>query len=187
MNGNSTGYKFPAVCNSTHLDQATSAAPERHVNWFEAMFGSGIIVQLFLKGILVSFVTNLIGYLEPLTIHRGVVEIFGMNNQSDDDIFSEGERNSIENEGLSEEEQNSVRRFARDKHLFPLIVSSLLVVLEIAGISYSFHIMRNGGSNSFEQANEIRLAPLPMNYTCSNGQLLLSNLTEQITTIINQK
>lgn len=187
MHGNSSGYKFPAVCNSTHLDQATSTAPERHVNWFEAIFGSGIIAQMFLKGILVSFVTNLIGYLEPMTIHRGVVEIFGMKNQSDDNRHTDREDTSPEDEELSEEEQNSVRSFARDKHLLPLIISSMLVVWEIAVISYSFYLNKNGGSSPFERANAIPVAPSVNNYACSNGQLLLGNLTEQaVTAIIDQ-
>jgi len=169
MNGNSTGYSFPAVCNSTHLDQATSTAPERHMNWFQAIFGSGIIAQIFLKGILVSFVTNLIGYLEPLTIHRGVVEIFGMKNSSDG---NDEENNSVYEEELSEQEQNSVRRFARDKHLLPLI--------------YSFHLNRTGGSNIFEQENALPIAQAGSNYTCSSGKLLLSNLTEKVVTEINK-
>ncbi len=155
-------YKYPGNCNATLLNEATSTPPDNGLTVFEALFGSGIIAQLLLKGILTTFLTHLFAYYEPMTLHRGKVEIFGMRDGDDDDK-------------LSKSEDASVRNFARDKHLLPLILSSAFLFLEVLIIGYSIYTsVRDRHSSTLDQpsnSSTISNQTIPINYACTQGKL----------------
>lgn len=157
-NGTENGYVYPGSCNATQLNEETSVPPEKNIGIVRAFLGSGILAQILLKGILSSWVTHLISMQEPMTMHRGMVEIFGM---------TEGQATE-----LTEAEMMSVLRFARDKHLMPLIIASMMMVWEIVIISYSFvESARNTGN----LLRDVAVAPnrlLNRTHTCIEGQLL---------------
>jgi len=173
--GNRSGYIYPGTCNATLLNEATSTPPDRKVNWFQAFFGSGILAQLLLKGIVTSFLTHFIAYYEPMTMHRGIVEIFGMDgrdSRTSDEEEGGGDEDD-EMEILTEEEEESCRRFARDKHLFPLIFCCILMIAEILIIGYSIYISKFGKRNSLLEQVIEPPPPVPAsNYRCQAGKLI---------------
>lgn len=154
-------YEYPGSCNATLLNEATSTPPDNGLTVFEALFGSGIIAQLLLKGILTTFLTHLFAYYEPMTMHRGKVEIFGMRDNDHDDK-------------LSKAEDTSVRNFARDKHLLPLIMTSMLLLFEVLIIGYSIYTsVRDKHSSTLDQQSASRAMnqTTQISYTCFQGKL----------------
>ncbi len=160
--GNETGYTYPGNCNETHLNEATSISPDANVKWYEAILGSGILAQLLLKGIITNFLMSLIAFVEPMAMHRGLVEIFGMGKD-------------CEGAGLSKKEEAAVRRFARDKFLFPLIMYSMLLVFEIAIVVYSVYVTKYRKQMIGVLSVDPAPPPAVQNFTyeCSVGSLLV--------------
>ena len=105
---------------------------------------------------------NLIAFLEPMAMHRGLVEIFGID-KDDDDLR------------LTKKEEIAVRRFARDKFLFPLICYSMLLSFEIVIIAYSIYVTKFRK----QMVGVLSIEPLPpmpvqnFSYECSVGSLLV--------------
>lgn len=122
INGTDFGYVYNGICNATKLNEDTSDAPDDSMSFFKAFLASGILAQIMLKGVLSSWITHLISMFEPMTMHRGIVEIFGVSIGS--------------NRLLTQDETDSVIRFARDKHLIPFIFTSVLMVWEAIFILY---------------------------------------------------
>ena len=148
IEGTRDGYKYPGNCNSTALNEETKAAPDSGLSFTRAFLGSGVLAQILLKGILASFVVHLIGFLEPMTTHRGIVEIFGFpRTQKQRGDVQDEEPHELENSEFEENQEavatltkreiSAVERFARDKHLTPLIITSILMVWEAVVIIYS--------------------------------------------------
>lgn len=157
-NGVTTGYVYPGSCNATKLDEETASPPDTGVGFFRAFMGSGVLAQILLKGVLASWLTHLISYLEPMTMHRGIVEVFGI---------PEGTEAS-----LTKKETDSVLRFARDKHLVALITSSMLMCWEVTIIIYSIIESHQKLGNLLQ---EVALGPSPTPAPplrrCLNGKL----------------
>lgn len=149
--------KYPGTCNATFLDQETSVAPEDpDFSKFRALMGSGVIAQLFIKFILTSWLVHLMAYYEPMIVHNGKVEIWDTSVGSKD---SEGK----EEMPLNEREVLSAKRFARDKHLLPLLLLSLLMIVEIVLIAYSIVVTHSGNKSLLEIPNN---AEMPTNFEC---------------------
>lgn len=128
--------KFPGSCNASYLDEKTSLAPENPgSSKFKALLGSGIIAQLFLKVILTSWFIHLLAFFEPMIVHNGKVEIW--------DTSKDGEGEEEENP-LTDREIRSAVRFARDKHIVPLVTASFFLVIEIFLIWYSIVVTNTG-------------------------------------------
>lgn len=126
--------KFPGVCNATLLDEATSTAPsDPEFSRFRALLGSGVLAQLLLKFVLTSWLIHLISFQEPMVPHNGKVEVWDARKENDDNKSC-----------LNERERQSAVRFARDKHLLPLIVMSLLMLVEVFLIVYSLVATKTG-------------------------------------------
>ena len=126
INGTAPGYIFPSLCNTTKLHEqtmiSTSAKP---VGALRAFLSTAILGQMLSKGVLTSFIIHLIGFIQPMSMHRGVIEVFGIDASRD-------------GQTLTDAEQLSIIRFARDRHLLPLIISSMLLTFEFITIVYSF-------------------------------------------------
>lgn len=150
-------FTYPGFCNATLLNEATSAPKDVKISWFDAFFGSGVFAQLIVKGVVSSFLINLISFVEPMAYHSGMVEIFGFEEDP-------------EKAGLSKEEEISVRRYARDKRLLPLIFSSMMMAAEIAIIVYSFINLRKRSKEGmnhlvFDKRTNITSTECPLVYS----------------------
>lgn len=153
------GYVYPGSCNATQLNEKTAVPPDIKVSFAKAFLGSGILAQILLKGILASWLTHSISLYEPMTMHRGTVEIFGLQEDSA----------SIR---LTECETRSVVRFSRDKHLFPFFVTSILMVWEACIIIYSF-VESARHTGILEEDFTSPQVATALNYTCSKvGRLV---------------
>lgn len=162
--GNETGYIFPAECNVTAIAEATATAEEQHESFAKTFLASGILAQILLKGILAAWITHLVAFLEPMTMHRGMVEIFGLPEKGTNALPP----SAI----LSPSERRSVIRFARDKHIVPLFILSLLVLWEIAIIIYSA-IESNKGSGDLRDILPTTLSvPEAPEWICEGGKLV---------------
>lgn len=115
-------FEFPGQCNATELNEKTSVAPtSQNVSKMKAFLGSGVVAQLLLKFIVTSFLIHLIAFIEPMVLHNGKVEVWGARADAK----------------LGEREQQAVTRFARDKHLLPLLIFGALMLTEVILIIYS--------------------------------------------------
>lgn len=143
----------PGQCNSTQLNQRTSIAPnDGKVSKFRALLGSGVVAQLLLKFILTSFILHLVAFVEPLVPHNGKVEVWGSRSDQE----------------LNEEEQLAVSRFARDKHLLPLLVFGLLLVIEVILIIYSIATTLGASDEITSAGLEPSPSPTPL-FTCPSS------------------
>lgn len=140
----------PGMCNATYLDEETSVAPQKNSDAkLKVLLGSGVLAQVALKFIVTSWVLHLFAFIEPLVIHNGKIEVWEPK----------------ESAPLNEEEKASVTRFARDKHLLPLIIFSLLLILEIVLVIYSIATTVNGSGEigtepiSMLEAPQLRACP----------------------------
>lgn len=124
----------PGNCNATELNERTSVAPAGNEPRWGALLGSGVLAQLCLKFVLTSWLLHMFAYLEPMVLHNGKVEIWGPNDGQ---------------QALLPEEVDSVCRFARDKHLLPLLFFTVLLIAEIMLIVYS--ILVNNGNEELTQ------------------------------------
>lgn len=115
--GQSKCFAEPESCDAALLDKDTGTQDAEDTSWFKALIASGLITQMILKPIYSFFVTALIGYLEPFAMYRGKVEMFGLDTATGED--------------LTEKETNFVRAYARDTHLFGLLIASILMGVEI--------------------------------------------------------
>lgn len=157
---NTPDYVFPGSCNATALNAATSTPPvdRARAQWFEAVLSSGILAQILLKGVLTNFATHFVGFMQPMALHSGKVEVFDMDNDD-----------------LTLKEENAVRAFARDKHLVALFIASVMLALEVAIIAYSIVSGRSAAT--------IDVIPLPMYneseyaWICNVGQLVRNSTT----------
>ncbi|CAN8070234.1 unnamed protein product [Agarophyton chilense] len=136
----------PGVCNATELDERTSVAPdnERSSKW-KALLGSGVVAQLALKIIFTSWIIHLLAFMEPMVLHNGKVELWGMKQKT----------------MLNAEDETAIRRFARDKHLLPLIVFSVLLLAELVLFGYSIYTTINGANELPTQNSTLPLTPAP--------------------------
>lgn len=115
----SGGLKNPAICNVTALNRATETpSSSRRTSAIESLLGSGVLAQLLAKLIVTNFVVQIVSYCEPLAAHGGKVELWG-------------------EESMTTEEESSVKRFARDKHLLPVCLSIVSILLEVALFAYA--------------------------------------------------
>lgn len=133
----------PGVCNATELDSRTSVAPEneRTSKW-KALMGSGVVAQLLLKIVFTGWIIHFLSFIEPMVLHSGKVELWGVKSRT----------------SLSEEDEKAIRRFARDKHLLPLIFFSTLMAIEIALFGYSVYTTISGAGEI--QAHNNHTMPL---------------------------
>lgn len=148
--------QFPGTCNVTALDEATSSPPsDPSFSKFKALLGSGVIAQLFLKLIFTSWLVHVMAYQEPMIMHNGKVEIWdtstGAKGVPDDEL------------PLSKTKIRSAVWFARDKHLLPLIFTSVLMAIEVFLIIYSI-VVTNTGRLDLQEPPPPRV--LPMDFTC---------------------
>lgn len=154
------GYVYPGSCNATQLDEETAAAPETGASAVQAVLGSGVLAQILLKGILTAWITHLFGMLAPMTQHQGRIELFGVPEDSD--------------ASLTAEEERYARHFARDKHVLPLIICSLLLTFEFAIIVYSIVDSKRKDSilptSSSIGANETFISN--QTFRCNFGELI---------------
>lgn len=147
--------KFEGVCNATFLDERTSVAPtDPNFSKFRALMGSGVLAQLLLKFLLTSWLVHLIAFQEPMVMHNGKVEIW--------DACASGKGENEEETALNEREIQSATRFARDKHLLPLIISSMLMGVELFLIIYSIFVTHTGR----EDLSKAAVEELERNFTC---------------------
>ncbi len=164
IEGNTTGYMHPASCNASFLNQETSDAPESGVSFAKAFLASGILAQIMLKAVLSSWLVHLFGFIEPMTLHAGKVEIFGIPKGSE--------------ATLTPSERKSVKRFARDKHILPLTLFTLLMAWVVVVIVYS---AVQGKSQDEEARANTAASTLPVAKNtpglCFEGRLLLENYT----------
>lgn len=150
-----TQYRFgtisnPAMCNATELNEATSIAPNNQkVSKWKALIGSGIVAQLLLKFLLTSWLVHLFAFIEPMILHNGKVEIWGAHT----DVT------------LTEEEQRAATRFARDKHLLPLLILSFLLLIQVVILVYSIIITLGGEGLLIEEASPEQ--PSQLDFVCS--------------------
>eukprot|EP00171_Calliarthron_tuberculosum_P017974 IDg17974t1 len=153
-------FIYPGSCNATKLNEETSAPPDTKVSAVQAVLGSGVLAQILLKGILTAWITHLFGMLAPMTQHHGRVELFGVADDSE--------------AVLTEEEEQYARNFARDKHLIPLIVCSLLLAFEFAIIVYSIldSKMKTKKLPPIAPIVPIEAVILNQTFTCSFGELI---------------
>eukprot|EP00171_Calliarthron_tuberculosum_P001482 IDg1482t1 len=152
--GTKTGYVYPGTCNAKKLDEETSTPPDSGVSFLRAFLGSGVLAQILLKGVLASWLTHLIAYIEPMTMHRGIVEVFGIPEGTPAE--------------LNRKEKDSIIRFARDKHIVSLIVTSMLMCWEVAIIIYSIVETHRKSGNLLE---EVLPGPSPSpvpSFSCTN-------------------
>lgn len=162
--GTAKEYVYPGVCNTTQLDVETATPPDSGISFARAFFGSGVIAQLFLKGILISFLIHGCAYMyDAMVLHKGQVEMFGI---------APGTR-----EGLSSEEEKSVRNFARDKHLLGFIIVSILMVWEVAVIGYSIYESHRKSGNLLTEVIVAEEAVERWVYSCRRGSLTSRNVT----------
>lgn len=155
--GQAEWFKYPGSCNATLLDEATGTPDGEESSWLKALIGSGLIAQMLLKPILSFFVTALISYIEPMTMYRGQIEIFGWDDRN------------YERE-LTEEEKKYVRLYARDSYLLNLIGGCILLVAEIALVIIA--IIANKKSAGVLPADLVEALPIPETiFTCQVGQL----------------
>lgn len=146
--------KFSGVCNATYLNEATSTAPaDPGFSKFRALMGSGVLAQLLLKFLLTSWLVHLFAFREPMVVHNGKIEIWDTSVKEKEE---EGEP------ALNKREVQSAKRFARDKHLLPLIVLSMLMIVELFLIIYSIFVTHTGRENLRMTAVE----ELDRNFTC---------------------
>lgn len=148
--------EYPGFCNATFLDQKTSTAPsDPEFSKFKALLGSGVLAQLFLKFIFTSWLVHLMAFREPMIVHNGKVEIWdtatGAKGQSEDEL------------PLSKSEVRSAVGFARDKHLLPLIVLSVLMAIEVFLIIYSIIVTNTGRKDLLATPD---LPELTTNFNC---------------------
>lgn len=165
--GNITGYIHTASCNSTLLNEATAAAPDTGLSFAEAFLGSGILAQILLKAVLSSWLVHLVAFIDPMLLHRGRVEVFGLREGS--------------SAGLSKSESEAIRRFARDKHLLPLLFFLLCMVWEVVIIVYSMVQKYTNTSNILSDI-AVDTVPLVANITasCAQGKLIFPQNTSTV-------
>lgn len=119
----------PGVCNATELDEHTSVAPDsQRASKWKALFGSGVLAQLLLKFVFTTWIVHCFAYVEPMVLHNGKVELWGSKTKT----------------FLTDEDEEAIRRFARDTHLIPFIFFSALLVVEVILFSYSIYTSVNG-------------------------------------------
>jgi hypothetical protein len=106
-------FRNPASCNVSWIQSQTSTSLVAKDSAIKILMSSGILAQLTLKFVLSNLILHAAGFLEPLVLHSGLVEVWGDMK-------------------LSTMEKLAVKRFARDKHILPLVIYFLLFVLEIA-------------------------------------------------------
>lgn len=134
--------RFRGKCNSTHLAEKTASplGDESKFSKVKGLVASGLIAQLFLKMLLATWTIHLMSIFEPMVTHAGKVEVFGPRKDG-----------SME---LSRREIRSVVRFARDKHIFPLLVLSCLMVVEVALIVCGLSIDTAETAKDIEEQKE---------------------------------
>jgi len=155
--GREKWFTYPGSCNATLLDEETGTPSGEGISWFQALIGSGLVAQMLLKPILSFFVTALIGYIEPMSLYRGQIEIFGWDDESS-------------GKELTEEEKKFVRTFARDSNLLKLIASSLLLITEITLVVLGF-LANKESVGVFTDDIAIPVPKAENNFTCQAGQL----------------
>lgn len=111
----------PGTCNATRLNEMTSVVPKDNTPKWKALLSSGVLAQLLLKFILTSWLIHVFAYIQPMVLHNGKVEVWGLH----------------EADRLAPDEEDAVRSFSRDKHLLSLIIFSILLILEVILITYS--------------------------------------------------
>lgn len=111
----------PSFCNITYLDEHTSTpvSTSKNTSLWDSLLESGVLSQILAKIVLSNLIINLVSYFEPLVGHRGRVEVWG-------------------DEQISSEEEESIVRFARDRHLLPLVLSAVLSAVELCLLTYAF-------------------------------------------------
>lgn len=148
--------EFPGVCNATMLDERTStAASDPEVSAVKAVLGSGVVAQLFVKVIVASWVVHVAGFLEPMVLHGGKVEIW--------DAAGAAKRAGEDEGPLNAWEMRSAVGFARDKHLLALVVTSALMVVEAVLVVYSIVVTKSGRR---DLAGGSAPPELPTNFQC---------------------
>ncbi|CDF39265.1 unnamed protein product [Chondrus crispus] len=154
--------KFPGSCNATYLDSETSTAPEDPgFSKLQALLGSGVVAQLFLKFIVTSWLVHIMAYCEPMIMHNGKVEIWDTNRKPTEE--KGGEEKDAQEMPLNEREAASATRFARDKHLLPAIFMSILMVGEVVLIAYSMVVTHSGRSDMLTTAGNTGMSTA---FTC---------------------
>lgn len=149
--------EFPGSCNATYLDEETSTAPEDpEFSKLRALLGSGVIAQLFVKFIMTSWLVHLMAYFEPMIVHNGKVEIW-------DTAVGAKDGGGKDEMPLNEREVLSATRFARDKHLLPMIFMSALMVVEVGLIAYSMVVTHSGKTNLLMMPDN---TALPTDFIC---------------------
>lgn len=154
--------KFFGTCNATFLDAETSVAPtDPEFSKFRALLGSGVLAQLLIKFVLTSWLVHLIAYYEPMVPHNGKIEVWDGRQEEQEETGDDGETSDGVG-GLNRREMISAVRFARDKHLLPLIFLSIMMVLEVFLIGYSI-LVTNSGQQSFGEGG---VEEITQNFTC---------------------
>lgn len=123
-------------CNATLLDEMTSSSENNpSFSAWRTLLSTGIVAQLFLKVILSSWLVHTLAFMEPMIIHNGNIEMWDFNEVQPERGREGGhERRQIE---LNEREKKSVIAFARDRHLLPFVILSLLMILEVVLLTHS--------------------------------------------------
>lgn len=156
-NGTASGFAYPGACNATQLDEDTSRPLESGRSLSQAILASGVLAQLMLKGIIATWATHLVGYIEPMTMHRGIVEVFGMPQGTP--------------ASLTKAEIDSVVRYARDKHLLQLIVSTMLMIWEVAIIFYRYVENQGNAGDLLKEVIVSQAPPIKKSLKCVGGKL----------------
>jgi len=80
QSGEEHGYKYPGKCDMAKLTNLTASPPESGVDVGDALLSSGILAMMFLKGIIGSWLLYAFSMAEPMTLHRGMVELYGLQD-----------------------------------------------------------------------------------------------------------
>jgi hypothetical protein len=160
-------YVYPGDCDMAKLTNLTASPPESDVTFGETLLASGILAQMLLKAVVGSWLLYVFSMFEPMTLHRGMIELYHVEKDF---------------KGLPKEEDRDLRRFARDKKIFGLVFWSLFLSLEILILVYSAAAPRkrpefpvltlgvNGSSSNVINFNASMEASVG-NWTCDRGLL----------------
>lgn len=134
--------RFRGTCNASMLMSSDGATEEEEEeekeegaefkNRLIALLLSGVIAQIFIKVVFSSWIMHVIGFIDPMVMHSGKVEIWDSSTTSRDD-------RTVQNriEPLNHRERRSAISFARDSHLLPAIFLTITLCAQVVLIAMS--------------------------------------------------
>lgn len=113
----SGALRNPAICNASNLNKETETPPAADTSALHIL-ESGVLAQLLAKIVFSNFLLHLFSYFEPMLAYAGQVELWGGDDMSDG-------------------EEQAVICFARDKHLLPCVLYSVVTISLLSLIAFA--------------------------------------------------